>query len=329
MKSQLKKIFIGLTLLITVVIAAALIANHYLPTANAPVTHKKYMAKTSGKKATAKSPAIPSRPHKKKITIKKKTPLVQKHKLPTFEVYPEEKPFVEEPTETLPVYHDKKPRIAIIFDDMGYDMEVADQLIGLDAALTFSMLPFGPFQQAISEKAHARNREIMLHLPMEPHQYPKIDPGPGALLTSMTPNQITWQLSEDLQEVPYAKGVNNHMGSKMTERSDQMRQIFITLKKEGFYFVDSRTTKDSRCKPSADLLQLPFAQRDVFLDHIQTEEAVHKQIKRLIHKALKNGTALGIGHPHPLTYKVLKAELGYIKDNVEIVPASELIKISG
>ena len=108
----------------------------------------------------------------------------------------------------------------------------------------------------------------MLHLPMEPSEYPMVNPGPGALLSSMSADELIAQLKKDLQSVSSIKGVNNHMGSKMTQHSAQMYQIFSILKKEGLYFIDSRTTSKTLCKPSARLLQVPFAERDVFLDHI-------------------------------------------------------------
>ncbi|OQY11487.1 MAG: hypothetical protein B6I31_04830, partial [Desulfobacteraceae bacterium 4572_19] len=265
-------------------------------------------------------------------TSKNIKPATQQSKriLPTFEVFPEDNDINSVPAKIIypPIIKSKKPKVAIIIDDMGYDIEIAEKLLELDAELTFSMLPFSPFQKTISKKIYDKNCEIMLHLPMEPHQYPRIKPGPGALLTAMTPNQIDWQLAGDIAEVPYAVGVNNHMGSKMTERSEQLRQIFIVLKKKNLFFIDSRTTKDSRCRQSAKLLRLPFAERDVFLDHLQVEEAIQRQIQILIRKAIKNGSAIGIGHPHQVTYKVLKQELAHIKKRVDIIPASQLVKIS-
>ena len=166
----------------------------------------------------------------------------------------------------------------------------------------------------------------MLHLPMEPNEYPMADPGPGALLSSMTPDERIAQLKADLGAVPYIKGVNNHMGSKMTTLSDEMNQIFTVLKKRGLYFIDSRTTAATMSRSSARLFKVPFAERDVFLDHVQTREAVRRQIEHLINIAEINGRAVGIGHPHEVTYEVLKEMLPRLKDRVELVPASEIVE---
>jgi hypothetical protein len=160
---------------------------------------------------------------------------------------------------------------------------------------------------------------------MEPIEYPDVNPGPGTLLTSMTPDELTHQLEKTLDEVPFIRGVNNHMGSKMTAESSQMYQIFSILKKRNLYFIDSRTTIKTLCKPSARLFQIPFAQRDVFLDHKVEVEFIRKQIKELIRIAQRKGTAVGIGHPHSLTYKVLQEMLPELQKKVRLVPASEIV----
>jgi hypothetical protein len=162
---------------------------------------------------------------------------------------------------------------------------------------------------------------------MEPKEYPKVKPGPGALLMSMSPDQLLNQLINDLDAVPYIKGVNNHMGSKMTENSDQLYQIFSVLKQRGLFFIDSFTTSKSLCKPSSRLLQIPFAQRDVFIDHIPEHDFIRKQIKMLIRIANKKGRAVGIAHPHIETYEVFREVLPELNKKVRLVPASEIVHI--
>lgn len=245
-----------------------------------------------------------------------------------YEIFPSEtetKPEIpESPPETV-----KVPRVCIIIDDMGYDRKLAKQFLSLDVPLTFSILPFSPFQQEIHRHADSNGTEIMLHLPMEPNEYPQVDPGPGALLTSMSPDELIDQLIRDIRSVPGAKGINNHMGSKMTAVSSQMYQIFTILKKEGLYFIDSRTSAETLCKPSARLLKVPFAERDIFLDHITTSDFIKKQLKKLVLIAQRNGSAIGIAHPYPETYQVLKEMLPVLKKQVQLVPASALVERLG
>jgi polysaccharide deacetylase 2 family uncharacterized protein YibQ len=223
----------------------------------------------------------------------------------------------------------KLPRVAIIIDDMGYDRQLAEKFIDLNTAFTIAILPHSPHQETIARLARARGLEIMLHLPMEPMEYPEINPGAGTLLTSMSPDELLQALEENLRAVPYIKGVNNHMGSKLTTRSEQLYQVFSVLKRHGLFFVDSRTTEASVCQPSARLLQIPFAQRDVFLDHVHEPSFIRKQLRELVRIARKRGEALGIAHPHPSTYRILKEELPALREQVEIVPASRLVRVIG
>lgn len=249
-------------------------------------------------------------------------------KAPRFEIYPKNdipphKPILKTKPEVLT----KLPHVAIIIDDIGYDENMAQKFIDLDAVLTFSILPHSTHDRRIAKMVHSKGFDVMLHLPMEPNEYPSINPGPGVLLTSMSPNQLINQLNEDLDAVPFVKGVNNHMGSKMTTIAPQLYQIFSILKKRKLYFIDSRTTVDTLCGPSAQLLQLPFAQKDVFIDHITKPDFIREQIHRLIKIAGSHGEAVGIAHPHIETYKILREMLPELKEKTILVGASHIVHI--
>jgi polysaccharide deacetylase 2 family uncharacterized protein YibQ len=249
-------------------------------------------------------------------------------KIPRFEVYPEKEVPPHKPIpKPVPGIPKKLPKIAIIIDDIGYDKEIVEKFLGLDAVFTFSILPYSPFQKGIARSVHSKGFDVMLHLPMEPNEYPIVNPGPGALLTSMSPDQLINQLDKDLDSFPFIRGVNNHMGSKMTTVSTQLYQIFSVLKKRKLFFIDSRTTTETLCKPSALLLQVPFAQKDVFLDHIQEPDFIRKQIRRLIHIANSHGEAIGIAHPHEVTYDVLREVLPELKKKAILVHASDVVHI--
>ncbi|RJQ61902.1 MAG: divergent polysaccharide deacetylase family protein [Desulfobacteraceae bacterium] len=247
-------------------------------------------------------------------------------KVPAFEVYPPK----EIPPEKSPPLPEvpKRPRVAIIIDDLGYDLEIANRFLQIEEPITLSVLPDGAFKRILRE-AHRRGVETLLHLPMEPMEYPRIDPGPGALLTTMAPDALIAQLEKHLDRMQTIRGVNNHMGSKMTAMSDQMYQIFSTLKKRNLFFIDSRTTSESLSRPSARLLKVPFAQRDVFLDHVPKSDFIRKQLRQLIRTAARQGYAIGIGHPHPVTLDVVRGELPKMKGTVDFVPASAIVRIVG
>ena len=310
-KSPLFKALTGLAILAVVVAAAGFLLYTLLPPAP-PVSSP---ASTPSAK-TKTAPAAPK---------------------PTFEIYPKEKPPSTKPlakakipaTIPKPAPHKSLPSVALIIDDLGYDKKIAQKFAQLDVVLTFSILPHSPFRQKTIRLAESKGLEIMLHLPMEPVEYPEVDPGPGTLLTSMSADELIAQLDKNLNSLPGVKGVNNHMGSRLTAESTQLYQIFSVLKKRGLYFIDSRTSADSLCEPSARLFQIPFAQRDVFLDHDPTPEFIRNQIKELIRIARRNGQAVGILHPHATTYQILREMLPDLQKKVHLVPASKIVRPVG
>jgi len=245
---------------------------------------------------------------------------------PAYEIYP---PETVTPPKLPPVTEKPKarPEIAIIIDDLGYDRKMANRFIGLNAILTISVLPDSPFLKPIVAAANQKGFEVLLHLPMEPDEYPNIQPGPGALLMSMSPDELIAQLDHDLDQIPHLKGVNNHMGSRMTKDPPKLRQVFTVLKKRGLFFIDSRTTAETLCEPSARLLQVPFAERDVFIDHSTDPEFIRRQIKRLVQRAKRQGFAIGIGHPHLITYQMLQEALPELEKEVDLVPVSQVVRI--
>jgi len=304
LKKSLAKALGGLTILLLLVAMAGLLAHYLIP------SEKPLPAKKSSKK-------IP----------KTKQPIA---KIPTFEIYPhKEIPREKKPPKKRPADSKQLPRVAIIIDDLGYDKRIAQKFSRLNGGITFSILPHSPQQKAIAGLARDNGLETMLHLPMEPIEYPAVDPGPGTLLTTMTPDQLIRNLEKNLAAVPYIRGVNNHMGSRMTAESSQLYQIFSILKKRNLFFIDSRTTSKTLCKPSARLFQIPFAQRDVFLDHFQDPDFIRRQIKELIRIAQRNGQAVGIGHPYDITYEILREMMPEMEKKVQLVPASEIVGLVG
>lgn len=246
---------------------------------------------------------------------------------PLFELYPEAE--IPRPARTPLPDREPLPRVAIIIDDIGYDKRMAQRFLQLDGPLTFSVLPHSPHGPEIARQAHEKGFGIMLHLPMEPREYPRVDPGPGALLTSMKPRELVCQLKENLAAIPLIAGVNNHMGSRMTARPFQIHQIFSVLKQNRLFFIDSLTTGKSQCQASARILKLPFAHRDVFLDHELAPASIRQQFEELLDLAQTYGEAVGIGHPHGLTFQVLSQELPKVRQRIQLVPAAEVVHTLG
>ncbi len=253
----------------------------------------------------------------------------QKYTKPDFEVFPTKPTPKSERGTPEKTAGQTRPRVAIIIDDLGYDRDLAEKFLSLDAVFSFAILPYSPHQREIAEMAHRKGWPVMLHMPMEPREFPRVDPGPGAVFSDMSPDERIRMVKQGLAEVPHVCGVNNHMGSAVTADSVQMNQLLSILKKQGLFFVDSRTSADSRCRSSARLFQVPFAERDVFLDHVAEAEKVRAQLEGLIRMAEKKGQAVGIGHPYAVTCEVLAEMLPAIKKRVQLVPASDVVRVVG
>jgi polysaccharide deacetylase 2 family uncharacterized protein YibQ len=219
------------------------------------------------------------------------------------------------------------PKVAIIIDDMGTNDNFLSDLLALKYPITLSVFPHQPRSAETAERAYKKGREVMLHLPMEPIDYPTYNPGPGALFTFMTDDEFFAALSGDLAAVPHISGVNNHMGSLLTQDRARMEVVLKEIKKRGLFFVDSKTGPRSIAYETAVNLGVPAVARDVFLDNESDVGEIKARIAELIGKAKKNGHALGICHPRPETIKALKEmERELSGSEVEMVKVKDLVK---
>ncbi len=218
-----------------------------------------------------------------------------------------------------------RPRMALVVDDLGYSLKAAKRLLALPLDITFSILPYSPKGRQIAVLARNKGRQVLVHLPMEPRAYPKLDPGPGALLTNMGPEKLRRQAAADLAQVPGAAGANNHMGSRFTEDSRALKPVLGVLKKRGLFFLDSLTSSRSRALALARSLGLASSRRDVFLDHDPSPRAVRRQLERALALARRRGRVIAIAHPHPGTLQVLEKWARRLQREVEVVPVSELL----
>ncbi|MEO5354248.1 MAG: divergent polysaccharide deacetylase family protein [Magnetococcus sp. XQGC-1] len=196
--------------------------------------------------------------------------------------------------------------LAIIIDDLGYNAAVSRAMVALPADITLAILPKADYAREIARMGKAAGREILLHQPMEPRRYPQVNPGPGAMLTSMDMASIQAVLRANLAELPEVVGVNNHMGSRLTEDAESMDAVMAILSEKQLFFVDSRTSEISVGAARAAAGHVPTAARDVFLDNVPDEAAILRQLAQLERLARTQGEAIGIGHPYRETLAALQ-----------------------
>ncbi len=217
--------------------------------------------------------------------------------------------------------------IAIIIDDMGISLR--SKLVEiLPAPLTLSYLPYANNLKQRTERAAKNGHELMVHMPMEPMS-DYVDDGPKVLKSSQNEADFIDTLDWGLSQFDGFVGVNNHMGSKITQDKNAMNRVmnYLKARDEKLFFIDSKTIGSSVAASSARNVGIPYAVRDVFLDHEISKEFIEKSLKKLEDIASKKGYAIAIGHPHKETIAALKAWLPTLKSKgLTLVPASKLIK---
>ena len=225
-----------------------------------------------------------------------------------------------------------KPKIAFIIDDIGNNDYGALELKKLDIPITASILPFSPYAFDEARQVYMYNMESLIHLPMQPLNSHTIDYTVDQFITRQsTENDIRTLLQKARQIIPYAQGTNNHQGSLITSDKQKMSAVLKILKKEGLFFIDSRTTPRTVAYQMAKSMNIKTAERDVFLEDIgngdTTYEYTLSQINRLIQKAKQNGKAIAIGHPYRTTFAGIRDSIDKIRDaGIEIVFASALLE---
>ncbi len=215
-------------------------------------------------------------------------------------------------------------RLAIIIDDIGYNKIQSERAANLQGKFTLAILPFTPHGLTSANIAQRKGKELMLHLPMSTINNMPV--GKGGLISGMSREEFVKTVQQDLDSMPHIQGVNNHMGSRLTQEAEPMRWLMAELQQRGLYFVDSRTSAQTKALDIARNFNVPSIKRDVFLDDIKDTKAIQYQLNRAINFAIERGSAVAIGHPYPETMGVLEqAEALLMAQGIKLVYLSELL----
>ncbi|MCM8770230.1 MAG: divergent polysaccharide deacetylase family protein [Candidatus Omnitrophica bacterium] len=225
----------------------------------------------------------------------------------------------------LPGFQGKS--LAIIIDDVGWSLSLAKELAEIEQPLTLAILPRTPHAAEIASKVRGqRNREILLHLPLEPAP-PTVCRDGGLIKVEMTAEEIREEFEENLKAIGQPiEGVNNHMGSLFTTDEEKMTELLKLISEHGFYFIDSLTARNSCGYRLARDLNIPAACRDIFLDNSANPQDIKEQLRLAAEKARKNGRCIAVGHARKDTVVVLKEELPFLEEEgVRLVLVSHLV----
>ncbi|MDZ3994181.1 divergent polysaccharide deacetylase family protein [Pseudomonas sp. Teo4] len=217
-----------------------------------------------------------------------------------------------------------KAYMSIIIDDLGQSSERDSRTLALPGPVTMAIMPDTPHATDFARQAHKAGKTVILHMPMDPAT------GPYAWHPGTPLAELAQRLDAALAKVPYAAGINNHMGSRMTAQREPMAWLMAELQRRHLFFVDSRTSAATVAAAEAQAQDVAHVSRDVFLDDMRTPEAIAGQLQQGIALAHKQGTAVLIGHPYPQTLQVLERAIPQLKaEGIVLIGLRQMIAERG
>lgn len=214
-------------------------------------------------------------------------------------------------------------KLSIVIDDFGYRPVEENKVLQMPAAISVAVLPNAPHAREMATKAHQGGHEVLIHLPMAPLSKQPLEK--DTLTPEMSSEELARIVRDASGKVPFAVGLNNHMGSKMTSSLPGMQKVMQVLNQYNYYFLDSMTIGNSQSIPAAQGTHVKVLKRRVFLDDSQNESAIREQFTRAVKLAQRDGYAIAIGHPHPTTVRVLQQMLPSLPGDITLVRPSQLL----
>ncbi|MDX1733061.1 MAG: divergent polysaccharide deacetylase family protein [Halioglobus sp.] len=219
-------------------------------------------------------------------------------------------------------------RLVLIIDDLGHSLTMGKAALSLPGKLNFAVIPYTPHGRRIAASAHRQGKEVMLHAPMSTIGQDPL--GPGGLSPELSRKEFRNTLADALDQYPEVVGINNHMGSDLTQRRTQMAWVMQELRWRDLYFVDSRTSHNSVAANVASEFSVPHLTRHVFLDHEPTTENIHARFQEALARVKRRGYGVAIGHPYPQTLRYLERALPQLEEQgVRLAYVSEMLGRTG
>lgn len=228
-----------------------------------------------------------------------------------------------------PAGKSQRKRMAIIIDDAGNDMKGTSEILATPVKLTLAVMPFLPTTKKDAIAAHEKGMDVIVHMPMEPKKGRPEWLGPGAITSNLTDEEVRERVEKAIDEVPYAVGMNNHMGSKITSDKRIMSIVLDVCQERGLFFVDSRTNFRSVVGELAITKNMPPVGNDIFLDDHNSKQQIRKQMDLAAQRALDKDVCVVIGHVGHTglnTSAVVHESVSRLKGQIEFVGISDLVR---
>ncbi len=217
----------------------------------------------------------------------------------------------------------------VVIDDFGNNTGGTKEVMELPFKVTVAVMPFMPNTVNDAKRAHAAGHDVIVHMPMEALSGKKHWLGPGAITTDLSDTEIRTRVHAAIDNVPYAVGMNNHMGSKATVDPRVMRNVLQACKERGFFFLDSHTNYRSIVAKVAREVKVPCFVNHIFLDDVHTKAAIQKQFMLMRQHLNQHDVCVAIGHvgnAGKITASVLKEQMEKMsKEQITFKKITELL----
>ncbi|TFG89097.1 MAG: divergent polysaccharide deacetylase family protein [Hyphomicrobiales bacterium] len=199
----------------------------------------------------------------------------------------------------------------------------AEAIKGLPPPISVAYGAYGRNLQDWVTQARGDGHEVLLQIPLEPPDYPKTDPGPHTLLTTLPPEENIKRLQWLMSRFTGYVGITNHMGAKFEATSDALVPVMEELKARGLLFLDDGTARTAKVETASAAGQIPdelkgpaaeraaralgldYAIADIQIDAVPGDIA--KALARLEALAIQQGSAIGVASAKPDTVKQIAA----------------------
>jgi polysaccharide deacetylase 2 family uncharacterized protein YibQ len=219
----------------------------------------------------------------------------------------------------------QRPRVAILLAGLGLSAPQTQAAIQLPGEITLGFLPHAQGLAGKIADARAAGHEVLLHIPMEPRNYPSDDPGPHALLTSLTPvanlERLDWSLARAVGYV----GIINRLGARLAESEADFKPILTALRDRGLMYLDASESTEAAALRLPERLAMAHTGIDRRIDREAARGAIDAQLADLEEIARRTGQAVGLGEPFPVTIERLAHWVATLQSRgIELAPISAM-----
>lgn len=217
------------------------------------------------------------------------------------------------------------PLVAFVLTELGLNEAISETILAeIPPEVTLAFQPYSPSLTQWLRRARRSGHETLLMVPMEPIAYPRNDPGPRTLLTTLRAEQNIDRLEWLLSRARGYIGVTDYMGERFLPVREELAPVIEAIGRRGLLFFDSGRVQTSTAMATAREKGVAAGRADEVLDSQPDAQAVNQAIDAVVAEAQRSGSAIGVGRAYPVTVRGLRERLGSL-ESVTLAPLSVVV----